>query len=151
MLLTDVGFGVSQVLPVLVLLAYAQAGDTLILEQPEIHLHPAVQSGLADIILETALTRNIQVIVESHSEHLLSRLQRRIAESHFGHHVNVEPSDVAVYFCKQTEGGGSSIDQLEIDLFGNIVNWPDEFFGDPLEDRIAMLEAKQRRKVEPKA
>lgn len=150
-LLTDVGFGVSQVLPVLVLLAYAQAGDTLILEQPEIHLHPAVQSGLADIILETALTRNLQVILESHSEHLLTRLQRRIAESEFGHNVQVEPTDVALYFCKQTEEGESSIDQLEIDLFGNIVNWPEEFFGDPLADRIAMLEARQRRKVEPKA
>lgn len=150
-LLTDVGFGVSQVLPVLVLLAYAQSGDTLILEQPEIHLHPAVQSGLADIILETALTRNIQVIVESHSEHLLTRLQRRIAEAEFGNFLRVKPDDVALYFAKQTEGGGSTLDQLEIDLFGNIVNWPEEFFGDPLADRIAMLEAGQRRRVESTA
>ncbi|BBY67773.1 DUF3696 domain-containing protein [Mycolicibacterium helvum] len=145
-LLTDVGFGVSQVLPVLVLLAYAQSGDTLILEQPEIHLHPAVQSGLADIILETALTRNIQVILESHSEHLLTRLQRRIAESHFGHHLRVKSTDVALYFCKQVEGE-STLDQLEVDLFGNIANWPEEFFGDPLADRIAMLEAERRRKA----
>lgn len=143
-LLTDVGFGVSQVLPVLVMLAYAQDGDTLILEQPEIHLHPAVQSGLADIILETALTRDVQIIVESHSEHLLSRLQRRIAESQFSNCLRVEPSDVAVYFCKQTEAG-SRLEQLDIDLFGNIVNWPEEFFGDPLADRIAMLEAEHRR------
>ena len=144
-LLTDVGFGVSQVLPVLVMLAYAQDGDTLILEQPEIHLHPAVQSGLADIILETALTRNVQIIVESHSEHLLMRLQRRIAEVEFGNHLRVEPDDVSLYFCKQTPRG-SQLDRLEMDLFGNIVNWPEEFFGDPLADRIAMLDAAKRRK-----
>ena len=79
-LLTDIGFGVSQVLPVLVLLAYVPKGSTVILEQPEIHLHPAVQSGLADVILEAALVRNVQVIVESHSEHLLKRIQLRVAE-----------------------------------------------------------------------
>lgn len=146
-LLTDVGFGVSQVLPVLVLLAYAQDGDTLILEQPEIHLHPAVQSGLADIILETALTRNIQVILESHSEHLLTRLQRRIAEARFGNHLRVESADVALYFCNQTDGQ-STLAQLEVDLFGNIANWPEEFFGDPLADRIAMLEAERNRRAE---
>jgi predicted ATPase len=144
-LLTDVGFGVSQVLPVLVMLAYAQDGDTLVLEQPEIHLHPAVQSGLADIILETALTRNVQIIFESHSEHLLMRLQRRIAEVEFGHNLSVKPSDVSLYFCRQT-AKGSSIEELDLDLFGNITNWPAEFFGDPLADRIAMLDASKRRK-----
>ncbi len=145
-LLTDVGFGVSQVLPVLVMLAYAQDGDTLVLEQPEIHLHPAVQSGLADIILETALTRNVQIILESHSEHLLMRLQRRIAEEEFGRNLRVKPSDVSLYFAKQTPKG-SHLERLEIDLFGNIVNWPAEFFGDPLADRIAMLDAAKRRKA----
>ena len=73
-LLTDVGFGASQILPVLVLLAYVDEGSTVLLEQPEIHLHPAVQAGLADIIVEAATVRRVQVIVESHSEHLLRRL-----------------------------------------------------------------------------
>ena len=102
-LLTDVGFGISQVLPVLVLLAYANHGDTIILEQPEIHLHPAVQSGLADIIIETAQMRDIQVIVESHSEHLLTRLQRRIAEKDLPRGITIRPDDVSIYFCQQVD------------------------------------------------
>ena len=143
-LLTDVGFGVSQVLPVLVMLAYARKGDTLILEQPEIHLHPAVQSGLADIIIETAL---VQVIVESHSEHLLTRLQRRIAEVHLPRGLTLESRDIAMYFCEQP-GKESRIERLEIDDFGNISNWPRDFFGNPLQDSVAMMEAAARRDAE---
>ena len=79
-LLTDVGFGVSQVLPVLVLCYYVEEGSTLLFEQPEIHLHPSVQSSLADLFIDVTKHRNIQIIVESHSEHLLNRLQRRMAE-----------------------------------------------------------------------
>ncbi len=79
--LADVGFGVSQVLPVITLLFFAKPGSTLLLEEPELHLHPRAQSHLADLILDVAEKRNLQLIVESHSEHLLRRLQRRIAES----------------------------------------------------------------------
>lgn len=82
-LLTDVGFGVSQVLPVITLLYYVPEGSTVILEQPEIHPHPLAQAHLADLILNVAQHRKIQVILESHSEHLLLRLQRRIAEKSY--------------------------------------------------------------------
>jgi predicted ATPase len=78
--LTDVGFGVSQILPVLVLLYSVPEKSIVLLEQPEIHLHPAVQSQLADLMISVAKTRQIQIIVESHSEHLLRRFQRRVAE-----------------------------------------------------------------------
>lgn len=143
-LLTDVGFGVSQVLPVLVLLAYAEPGDTVILEQPEIHLHPAVQSGLADIIVETALARGVQVILESHSEHLLSRLQRRVAERNVGKGLVLEPTDIALYFC-DVDQDTSRIRELEVDLFGNIGNWPRDFFGNQTAEALAMLEARVER------
>lgn len=143
-MLTDVGFGVSQILPVLVLLAVASEGDTIVLQQPEIHLHPAVQSGLADIILETALVRNVQIILESHSEHLLSRLQRRIAETKLPKNVEVKAKDVALYFCSY--GSQSShIEELKIDDLGNIRNWPTDFFGNPMEDSVAMLQAAASR------
>ncbi|MBC6473671.1 MAG: AAA family ATPase [Hormoscilla sp. GM102CHS1] len=77
-LITDVDFGVSQILPVLCY--YAPVGSIIILEQPEIHLHPAVQAGLADVLIDAINTRKVQIILESHSEHLLRRLQRRVAE-----------------------------------------------------------------------
>lgn len=143
-LLTDVGFGVSQILPVLVLLAYAEEGDTVILEQPEIHLHPAVQAGLADIIIETALARNVQVVIESHSEHLLLRLQRRIAESYLDRGLTLTSDEVSLYFCQGVEGK-STITKLQMDLFGNIANWPTDFFGNLIADPIAMVEAASER------
>ena len=73
--MTDVGFGVSQVLPVLVLLYYVPEGSIVLMEQPEIHLHPSVQSDLADVMLEVAHDIvEVQIIVESHSEHLTAPL-----------------------------------------------------------------------------
>ena len=72
--LTDVGFGVSQVLPVLVLCYYVPEGSILILEQPEAHLHPKVQSELADLLIEVVKNRKLQIILESHSEHLLNTI-----------------------------------------------------------------------------
>jgi len=126
-LLTDVGFGVSQVLPVVTLLQYVPPGSTVILEQPEIHLHPLAQAGLADVIIQAATHRHVQVILESHSEHLLLRLQRRIAEE------TVSADDVKLYFCDAPKGI-STLVPLELDLFGNIRNWPDRFMGDAFDE-----------------
>lgn len=139
MLITDVGFGVSQILPVLVLCFYVPEGSTVILEQPEIHLHPSVQAGLADVFIDAWEKRRVQVIVESHSEHLLRRLQRRIAAGKFSQ------NDVGLYFCKE-EDGVSGLDSLEIDLFGNISNWPQDFFGDQFGEIAAMSEAALMRR-----
>ena len=137
-LLPDVGFGVSQVLPVLVLLACVPKGSVVILEQPELHLHPAVQAALADILLETARVGRAQIILESHSEHLLGRIQRRIAED-----VDSK-DDVALYFCDHGDRR-SSIERLEINEFGQIANWPSRFFGDPIGEAVAMVKAGARR------
>jgi predicted ATPase len=137
-LLTDVGFGVSQILPVLVLLAYVPEGSTVLLEQPEIHLHPAVQAGLADIFLEAAQMRRVQVVVESHSEHLLKRLQRRVAEQ------SAQAQKIALYFCDH-DGRASTIKRLDLNIFGEIENWPKDFFGDPLGETAAIVGAGLRR------
>ncbi len=141
-LITDVGFGVSQILPVLVLCFYAPEGSTIILEQPEIHLHPAVQAGLADVFIDAITTRNVQIILESHSEHLLRRLQLRIAEE------KLSPAQTALYFAAISDQGLSRLQQLELDSFGNIRNWPDKFFGDELGDLAAMTQAAMQRQSE---
>lgn len=139
-LLTDVGFGVSQVLPALVLLYYVPEGSTVFMEQPEIHLHPSVQSGLADLILCVSQTRNVQVIIESHSEHLLRRLQRRIAEE------NARAEDIKLFFCDQVKGE-SVLSELELTEFGDIKNWPESFFGDEMGEISATRKAALRRKI----
>ena len=137
-LLTDVGFGVSQVLPVITLLYYVPEGSTVILEQPEIHLHPLAQAGLADLIINVATHRNVQIILESHSEHLLLRLQRRIAEE------KIKADDVKLYFCDCSKGC-SEIKRLQLDIFGNIENWPDRFMGDVFTETAKAELARVRR------
>ncbi|HET7201413.1 MAG TPA: DUF3696 domain-containing protein [Burkholderiales bacterium] len=143
-LITDVGFGVSQILPVITLCYYAPEGSTLLLEQPEIHLHPRVQAGLADVLVDAVKTRGIQIVLESHSEHLLRRLQLRMAEE------TLHADQAALYFCS-TEKGESRLTPLDLDEFGNITNWPKDFFGDELGEIAAMSQAVLERKKKRRA
>lgn len=147
--ITDVGFGVSQVLPVLVQAFYCPPNSTIWMEQPEIHLHPQVQAELADVFIsatrssENGKARNVQLIVESHSEHFLNRLQRRIAEG------EITPDDVAIYFCKRA-GSATELEPLEVNLYGDIENWPDNFFGDEMADLTARTVAAMTRQQQEK-
>lgn len=130
-LLTDVGFGVSQVLPVIVECFYVPAHAIVIFEQPEIHLHPRVQADLADLFVdaiharEGGSSRNVQFIIESHSEHFLRRLQRRIADE------SLKKEEAALYFV-HTDDEAARIEELKVDEFGRIRNWPQHFFGDAI-------------------
>lgn len=145
--ITDVGFGVSQVLPVLVQAFYCPPNSTVWMEQPEIHLHPQVQAELADVFIsatrarEESGPRNVQLIIESHSEHFLNRLQRRIAEG------EITPDDVAIYFCKKS-GSATELEPLKLNLFGDIENWPENFFGDEMADLTARTVAAMKRKMQ---
>ena len=145
--ITDVGFGVSQVLPALVQAFYCPPNSTIWMEQPEIHLHPQVQAELADVFIsatqarENGNGRHVQLIVESHSEHFLNRLQRRIAEG------SVAPEDVAVYFCRRA-GSATELEPLRLNMFGEIENWPENFFGDEMADIAGRTLAAMQRKKE---
>ena len=132
--LADVGVGMSQVLPALVLLYYVPEGATVLLEQPEIHLHPAVQSRLADVMLSVAQARDVQIVVESHSEHLLRRLQRRVAEG------DAESDDVKLYFVS-TRKGVAHVSDLALNRYGEVGNWPEGFFGDEVGEVAAIARA----------
>lgn len=142
--ITDVGFGISQFLPVLVQCYYAPPGSVILMEQPEIHLHPSAQAWLADLFIdvigswERGHPRDVQLIIESHSEHFLRRLQRRIAER------SVDRQEVAAYFFKPGPAGALH-EELDVDRFGNIRNWPEKFFGDTMEDAVAMTNAQMER------
>ena len=139
--LIDVGFGISQVLPVIAMLFTAPKESIVLLEQPELHLHPKAQSALADLLLYVAETRKLQLIVESHSEHIVRRLQRRIAE---GEPNFAKPENIKMYFC-QTGQEGSTIQEVEIDRFGQIANWPEDFLGDISGDIHSMSKAAFER------
>ncbi len=144
--LPDVGFGISQVLPVVVESFYVAPHSTVIIEQPELHLHPKVQAELADLFIEAIQSREngadraIQFIIESHSEHFLQRLQRRIAEG------ELMPEDVAIYFC-EAGTDGSTLRELRVNLLGEIDGWPENFFGDPMADLFARLQAANKKEA----
>ena len=140
-LLPDVGFGISQVLPVVVLCYYADEGSTLVIEQPELHLHPAAQSELADVLIDVVLNRKMQIILESHSEHLLRRVQRRIAERKFA------ADKAALYFCEMDDGA-SKCTPLEVTPDGFIKNWPKDFFGDEMGELAAITEGAMRHRLQ---
>ena len=127
----DVGIGVSQVLPVLVS-AHAEEDTLLAIEQPEIHLHPAVQAELGDVFLESALDRKNTFLIETHSEHILLRIMRRIRETHRGDLPDgspaVHPKDVVVLFV-EPDGQGSIIREMPLNERGELVKaWPGGFF-----------------------
>ena len=139
--LADMGYGISDVFPLLVHCCYVPEGSTLILEQPGIHLHPKAQADLADMLIEVITERNLQILIESHSEHLLTRLQRRIAEKQIGQ------NDIVLYFCRNNEGV-SGIERLEVTESGDIKNWPENFFGDVIGDMFAVTDAQEAQMTE---
>jgi predicted ATPase len=137
-LLTDVGFGVSQVLPIIALLYYVPEKSTVIIEQPEIHLHPMAQSSLADLFINVSERRGLQIIFESHSEHLLLRLQRRIAEGQLN-------EDDVILHSASYRNRQSRLETLEVDELGQIKNWPQNFMGDAFGETLAAEKARLKR------
>jgi hypothetical protein len=121
--LADVGYGVSQVLPVITLLHFVPEGSVILCEDPEAHLHPMAQSGLADLFVEVAKQRKLQVLIETHSEHLFRRLQYLIAAD------TVKADDCALYYVDRDEPS-AKLTELRADEFGRIQNWPENLFGD---------------------
>lgn len=143
--LRDVGIGISQVLPVLVLAYFAPPCSTILLEEPEIHLHPQAQSLLADLFLEVSKKRNVQFIVETHSEHLFRRMQTLVAKK------KATPEQCALYFVERKKSD-AVLKTLAMDHFGRLSNWPQNFFGDATGEvreqaKQTMLRMKQERKT----
>jgi predicted ATPase len=137
--LPDVGSGVSQILPILTALYNSKPGAIILLEHPEIHLHPKAQIELADIIVDAVKRRKIQVIIESHSEHFLTRIQTRVADG------EISKNSTKLYFCKN-EKGFSELEELIIEDSGRIDNWPPNFFGNMLEETSNRVRAFRNRK-----
>jgi predicted ATPase len=132
----DVGVGISQMLPVLVH-ALGSRDSLLMVEQPELHLHPQLQAVMADVFIESALGGNRnRCLLETHSEHLILRIMRRIREQSKKQNPTIKASDVAVLYV-MPDKDGSKIVQIRIDDDGEFLDpWPGGFFPERLEELI---------------
>ncbi len=120
--IADVGFGVSQALPVAVALQAASPGQIVYLEQPEIHLHPRAQVALASVLAK-AIRRGVQVIAETHSALLLLAIQALAAQG-----AEISPGDVKLHwFTRDSSDGATVVQSADIDSSGSFGDWPEDF------------------------
>ncbi len=117
----NVGFGLTQVLPIIVASLSAQVGDLLLVENPEVHLHPAGQALMGKFLSETSAA-GIQVLVETHSDHVLNGIRRAVKSR------IVSPEQVALHFFKPRGTGGEQVTTPMLDASGNVDQWPNGFF-----------------------
>jgi predicted ATPase len=138
----QLGTGVSQVLPILVICLSAIPGSTIIIEQPELHLHPKMQSKLADFFIGMSLSGR-QCIIETHSEYLIEQLNYRILKSPFENSLHKK---IKVYFVTK-RNGESFFNDMDINEFGAPSDWPEGFFDEShLIARKKMREYQRKRK-----
>ena len=135
--IADVGFGVSQVLPVLVALIVAESGRLVYLEQPELHLHPRAQVALAQE-LAAAAKRGVRVVAETHSSLLLLAVQTLVAEG------SLPPELVKLHWFRRGENGATKIDTANLDEAGAYGDWPEDFDDVDLKAQSRYLNAVDR-------
>lgn len=136
--IADVGFGVSQVLPVLVALLTAKAGQMVYLEQPELHLHPRAQAALAQLLIDAA-KRGVRVVAETHSSLLLTAIQTLVAKG------KIEPSEVMLHWFQRDSDSVTQITSTELDEAGAFGEWPEDFGQVLLEVEGNYIDAAQER------
>lgn len=136
--LKDVGVGVSQVLPIVVAALFAERGSIVIVEEPESHLHPVAQTELAEMLASVSRDRGVQFIIETHSEHLLRRMQTLVARE------AVKAEHLRMYYVER-EGCVAKLQWLEVDVFGTIKPWPEYFFGDSAGEAREQAKARAER------
>lgn len=138
--LKDVGFGVSQVLPIVTEGLTSKRGTIMLIEQPEIHLHPRAQAELADLFIEIA-QQDKTSIIETHSEHMMLRFARRIAEGKLS-------KDKIVIYEFNSGKTGCNVNEITFDDNGNLEKWPAGFFETDLEETMQHIKAQARKSRE---
>ena len=138
--LTHVGVGVSQVLPILVMCLLAEPDTTIIIEQPELHLHPKVQTLLGDFFLSMSLLGK-QIVVETHSEYIINRLRFRAAAAKDDRIAN----QLKIYFAEKKRGA-SHFREVNVNEYGAIMDWPEGFFDQSQSEAEEILRAATRKR-----
>jgi predicted ATPase len=136
--IADVGFGVSQTLPVIVALIVADPRQLVYIEQPEIHLHPRAQAALADIVVE-AVNRGVRVTLETHSDLFLRRIQSLVAEDKLAH------DHVKLHWFSKDEDGFTQVSTANLDADGSFGDWPEDFGDVDLQEESRYLDAADKK------
>jgi predicted ATPase len=132
--IADVGFGVSQVLPVVVALLAAHPGQLVYMEQPETHLHPRAEAALAGVLCDAA-KRGVLIVAETHSPLLLTALQTQVAAGH------LDPELVKLHWFMRRSDGVTEIASADLDANGAYGPWPEDFGEVTLKTEGAYLDA----------
>ena len=135
--IADVGFGVSQILPVLVAIIVAEPGQLVYIEQPELHLHPRAQVALAQVLADAA-KRGVRVVAETHSSLLLLGIQTLVAEGY------LSPELVKLHWFTRREDGVTEVSSAELDEAGAYGDWPEDFDDIDLKTQSRYLNAVDR-------
>lgn len=141
--IVDVGQGMSQVFPLVVRAFMPTNPILIILEQPELHLHPGAHGNLAELFAKSTKDNNRRYLIETHSQNFVLRIRRLIAENRFN------PNDVGLYWVDYDESSNSSsLKKISINELGEVDYWPENIFSETLDETIAIKTAqnKQERK-----
>ncbi len=140
--MTELGVGFSQLAPIILLCITASPGTTILLEQPELHLHPKVQQKFADFIIEMTEKNKLQIILETHSDHTLNRIRRRIAQAKLEKNDSSLFKNCSILFAER-ENGITEFRKANLTNSGtyDLTDFPKGFFDQGAEDAFFILKA----------
>lgn len=139
--IVDVGQGMNQVLPLVTRSNIKRPNSIIVLEQPELHLHPAAHGDIAELFAKSAKENNQTFLIETHSENIILRLRSLIVENTFG----FTKDDIIIYWVDDAEGGGQEINEITIDEEGVLSDWPDGVFNENIKEILAMENALNKK------
>jgi predicted ATPase len=140
--IVDVGQGMNQALPLIVRANITDRPDSMIiLEQPELHLHPAAHGDLAELFAKSAKENNQTFIIETHSENMLLRLRKLIVENDFG----FTKDDMVIYWLEEAELKGQELMEITINEDGILSDWRDGVFDEGLKEILEMQKALNKK------
>jgi len=140
--IVDVGQGMNQALPLVVRAHISKPDSMIILEQPELHLHPAAHGDLAELFAKSAKENNQTFLIETHSENIILRLRRLIVEQTFG----LTSDDVVIYWVTDGETKGQQIQKITIDDEGTLSDWPEGIFTENIVEITELRKALKKKK-----
>jgi predicted ATPase len=141
--IVDVGQGMNQALPLIVRANVTDRPDSLIvLEQPELHLHPAAHGDLAELFAKSAKENNQTFVIETHSENIILRLRKLIIDNDFG----FTKDDLVIYSVGSGEYAGQALKEIIVDEEGVLSDWPEGIFNENVKEILEMQKALNSKK-----